>query len=137
MNIPENLPTRAISLWQPYGWLVANNHKGVENRPRNCLIRGHVLIHAAKHCVETEFRNIKFGVEARFPGLIVPDIKDMQFGGIIGVMTIYGCVTKTDSPWFTGPYGWLVKDCKPLPFRPCRGSQGFFHVDYYQLKEAV
>jgi hypothetical protein len=137
MNIPTNLPTRTISLWQPYAWLVANNHKPVENRPKRCHIRGQVLIHAGLHFNPDEWTRIADDIYALDPKIPLPNESRVDRGGIVGVMTIHGCVEKMDSPWFTGRFGWLVKDCQPLPFRPCKGSQGFFNVNYYTLPEAT
>ena len=32
------------------------------------------------------------------------------------------------SPWFVGPYGFVLTDAKPLPFVPLTGQLGFFAV---------
>jgi hypothetical protein len=47
-------------------------------------------------------------------------------GGIVGIAEIVGCVTKYDSEWFFGPYGFVLANARPLPFMPCRGMLGFF-----------
>ena len=49
-------------------------------------------------------------------------------GGIVGAVTIVDCVTESDSPWFTGPYGWCLADPTPLPFIPYKGTLRFFDV---------
>src|SRR5690349_2172633 len=42
---------KAISLSQPWAWLILNEEKRVENRKRNLgNYRGPVLLHAAKRC---------------------------------------------------------------------------------------
>jgi hypothetical protein len=47
----------------------------------------------------------------------------------VGEVSIVGCVTESDSPWFHGPYGFLLADPiaykKPIPFK---GRLGFFNV---------
>ena len=58
-----------------------------------------------------------------------PDIErptDFEQGGIVGEAEIVGCVTASPSRWFQGTYGFLIRNARPLPFRPCRGMLGFF-----------
>jgi hypothetical protein len=49
-------------------------------------------------------------------------------GGIVGQAELVGCVTESSSRWFCGPYGFVIRDARPLPFKPCRGALGFFKV---------
>ncbi len=48
-------------------------------------------------------------------------------GVIIGEVDIIDCVDKHDSPWFTGPYGFVLANpvlyAEPIP---CKGRLGFF-----------
>ena len=53
-------------------------------------------------------------------------LDDLPRGGIVGEAEIVDCVTQSDSPWFEGPYGFVLRNAHPLPFRPCRGRLGFF-----------
>lgn len=43
---------------------------------------------------------------------------------------IVNCVGNWNSPWFSGPFGFVLRYAKPLPFHPCPGRLGFFEVDY-------
>lgn len=45
-----------------------------------------------------------------------------------GEAELVDCVTHHGSEWFTGPYGFVLDNAKPLPFTPCRGALGFFRV---------
>lgn len=36
------------------------------------------------------------------------------------------CVTRSDSPWFFGRYGFVLADVRPVPFFPVKGALGFF-----------
>ena len=54
-------------------------------------------------------------------------------GGIIGSVNLADCVYQSDSPWFQGPYGFVLSDPKPLPFIPFKGQLGFFDVPGVQL----
>jgi len=49
-------------------------------------------------------------------------------GGIVGSVEIVDCVTVSDSPWFDGRYGFVLRNPEPLPFRPMRGALGFFRA---------
>ena len=40
-------------------------------------------------------------------------------GAIVGIVTFSKCVTRSDSPLFTGPYGWVIGEAeavKPAPY---------------------
>lgn len=123
---------RALSVQQPWAWLIVNGYKPVENRSWPTPVRGRVLIHAGKKYDEDG----EFWVRGEFPNIPLPDPKDLDFGGVVGEVTITGCVTDYDSDFFFGPYGFTLADAKPLPFVPMRGQLGFFAVDYPTPTEA-
>mgnify|MGYP001570325220 CR=1 FL=1 len=55
------------------------------------------------------------------------------FGCLIGEVTITGQVTRSDNPWFFGPYGFTLAE--PVRYDkaiPCRGSLGFFEPNITQ-----
>jgi hypothetical protein len=47
-------------------------------------------------------------------------------GGIIGSVEIVDIVTESESPWFEGPFGLVLRDPRPCLFIPARGALGFF-----------
>ena len=51
------------------------------------------------------------------------------FGSLLGIVSIADCVTESDSKWFFGPYGFVLRDAKWLknPI-PRRGQLGIFDV---------
>jgi hypothetical protein len=54
-------------------------------------------------------------------------------GGIIGSVNLVDCVRRdeTDSPWFQGAYGFVLRDPKAFSaedFVPYKGQLGFFDV---------
>ena len=63
------------------------------------------------------------------PEVASPSREDLQFGGIIGEAELIDCARGHVSPWFTGKYGFVLRNATPLPFRPLRGSLGFFVVE--------
>jgi hypothetical protein len=38
-------------------------------------------------------------------------------------------MTEHPSPWFTGPFGFVLQDARVLPLKPLSGSLCFFAVD--------
>ncbi len=67
----------------------------------------------------------------RFSTIELPPMKSLERGGLVGVATITGCVTRSNSPWFVGPFGFTLKGARALPFYPWRGQLGFFDVEVY------
>jgi len=113
-------PSFAISIKQPWAWLIIAGHKDIENRGWETRYRGPVLIHAGK---KMDF-DPKVGWDWDWPDISPPDRFDV--GGIVGQAEIVDCVTESSSPWFFGRYGFVLRNARPLPFRPCRGQLGFF-----------
>lgn len=50
---------RALSLWQPWAWLVANGWKPIENRPWNCHFRERILIHAGRRYSFEQYHEVR------------------------------------------------------------------------------
>lgn len=127
------LTMKALSIRQPWAWLICHGGKDVENRTWQTYYRGWVLIHAGKVMSRAEYDEAmdwvvtNKGIPLGFPP---PSSKVFGRGGIVGVMRIVGCVQRSRSPWFVGPWGFEIADARPLPFWPCRGALGFFDVDY-------
>lgn len=126
----------ALSIRQPWAWLIIHGGKDIENRSWPTRVRGRVLVHAAKTCALDDYVSAGVLVGA-LPGVpLLPRAVDLERGGIIGSVEIVDCVTASASPWFCGPYGFALRDARPLSFRPCRGRLGFFEVpDYACLLE--
>lgn len=118
---------KALSIRQPWAWLIVNGHKDVENRSWQTKFRGPVLIHASKTMTDDDYTNA--WVHAQDNNVCLPEAKDLERGGIVGQAIIVDCVTQSDSPWFFGPKGLIMEDANPLPFKPCKGMLGFFQVE--------
>ncbi|KFC64012.1 hypothetical protein FG93_05522 [Bosea sp. LC85] len=122
---------KALSIMQPWAWLIVNGHKAIENRNWRCHYRGPVLIHAGKK-VDTWARADLW--RGRHPvtgapiALDLPDAFDR--GGIVGEAEIVDCVERSDDPWFVGRFGIVLRNARPLPFRPCKGALGFFEPKF-------
>ena len=140
-------PVRALSLWQPWASWVADGRKLVENRswpPPSDLVCGLMLVHATRK-VDPDANGVceRFGMPLTYGPL----------GAVLGVVRVMGAVRTeglllvpavrgawridraappshphvsevTESRWFFGPWGWLLKDATPLARPvPARGAQ--------------
>ena len=114
---------RALSLRQPWAWLVVNGYKDIENRSWRTNHRGALLIHASKNRSLTTPQNLS-SIEKNY-GVKLP--KKFDFGGIVGIVDVIGCLKHHPSRWkFDGSWGWVLRNPKRLSFRKCKGAVGFF-----------
>jgi len=122
----------ALSILQPWAWLIVQGHKDIENRSWPTHRRGEILIHAGKRWGREQRDDLKY-VGEEFPSIELPEVFDL--GGVVGTATIVGCVTESDSPWFNGPYGFKLAQQRPTRrFYPWRGQLGFFDISAHELK---
>lgn len=130
----DDLPDRALSIRQPWAFLIVNRWKPIENRSRRTHYRGPVAIHASltgeddvwldlvagRHPVTGDKLSfsIDTGHKLRPAG--------SEYGGIVGVADIVDCVEESNGDWFVGPYGYVLANQRRVPFIPCKGALGFF-----------
>lgn len=112
-----------LSIRQPWAWLIVHGHKDIENRTRPTRQRARILVHAGQ---QWDIPPEQWA--ETWPGIDLPATEDMPRGGIVGAVDIVDCVTASDSDWFCGPYGYVLANPEPLPFRAARGQLGFFRV---------
>lgn len=114
----------ALTLIQPWGTLIVEHGKDVENRSWPCpprVIGQPLLIHAGKKIDPAGFRL------AEELDIYLPD--ELPAGGIIGQVDVIGCIRNVASPWAQpGQWHWQLANPRPLPFQPLRGQMGLFHV---------
>lgn len=116
---------KALSIRQPWAFLVVHGPKDIENRNWQTRFRGRFLIHAAKGMTRDEYTYTERWCMDEF-GLLLPRPEALQRGGIIGAADVVDCVNQSSSRWFSGPFGLQLSNVVPLPFRPFKGSLGFF-----------
>ena len=119
---------KCISLHQPWAWAIISAGKDIENRTMNWRHRGEFLVHAARIRVNNhEWEEFQNYFDQKF-SVTLPEIDQINFGGIVGKAKIIDCVTESKSPWFeTGKKGWVLKDQASIKFIPVPGQQGIFH----------
>jgi hypothetical protein len=116
----------ALSVRQPWAWLLVNGYKDVENRNWQTNFRGKCIIHASKTFDHLGYRWVKNNFGKKIKDFPAQDQFDR--GGIIGWVEISDCVTEYDSPWFFGKFGFVVEDSGTLPFEELPGQLRFFEV---------
>lgn len=139
------LPTHALSVQQPWAWLIVNGHKDIENRTWKAERRGPILIHAGKTVDGEAHQDLLAGLhpvtgepvseELRlaYTHAIIAAATDRasaMLGGIVGVATITGRYNEHSSPWFVGRFGYTLANARPLPFMPMVGKLSFFLAEY-------
>lgn len=121
---------KIISVRAPWWWWIVYGGKDIENRTWPTAYRGPVLIHAStwwnlrgfneawEDARDMERLTGKPMVDS---GIWSPDKVRSLGGHIVGQANIVDCVRETSSPWFVGPFGFVLADAKPLatpiPFR--------------------
>lgn len=131
---------KALSLRQPWAWMVVAGGKNIENRRWNTRFRGPFLIHAAKGMTRDEYDGAVAFARDVNPFLAVPPFGDLERGGIVGrarlVDVIEPCTTEPSlfwrpctHPWhMPAQYGFVLADVERVDFRPMRGELGLFEV---------
>ena len=123
---------KAISIRQPWAWLIVNGYKDIENRTWNTKYRGPVLIHASKGMTRHQYLLVNAICESMPSShrITLPPFEQLERGGIVGYAYITGTTSDSYSPWFFGPVGFQLTGAKPLPFLPMKGRLGFFETGY-------
>ena len=141
---------RALSLTQPWPWIIFNLGKDVENRVWTTKHRGPFLIHASKGYSKAKWM-AAYDWIAQHVGTdtanMLPewDEDDVLFrGGIVGVASIHDVIGPCEG-WMgnDGPcrrrwhmheqHGFLLRNVRPLPFLAVPGRQRWFDVDHPAL----
>jgi hypothetical protein len=126
----------ALSIRQPWAWMIIHGGKDIENRNWSTRVRGRILVHAAKGMTRLEWAeawSFAHGSGAS-PKAVEAGItfENIERGGIVGSVEIVDCIE--DSPaarrsrWFMGRCGFVLRDPQPGPFVPWRGALQFFDV---------
>lgn len=113
---------KALSVHQPWAWLIVNGYKDIENRTRKTNYRGPLLIHASK-TVDNDAVRMLLDTGVQLPS------RAGAVGGVVGIVELVDCVKEHDSEWFGGPWGWVLQKPLQLEIVPMRGQLGLFEVN--------
>lgn len=110
---------KAISIQQPWAWAILHAGKDVENRSWSTTYRGEVAVHATR--MQTDYK-LPAGVAA-------PAEEDLVLRAVVGIVEIVDIVVQSSSRWFSGPFGFLLRNPRPLP-KPvrCPGNQRIWEM---------
>ena len=144
---------KALTLRQPWAWMVVYGGKTIENRRWNTRFRGPFLIHAGKGMTREEYEDARYmfeeivGSSSDLANLLPAHDKIERRGGIMGIAELVDVVAPTvgvpDSfihPWhMPEQFGFILSRIAPLPFTPYKGELGFFECasDSAELWAAV
>jgi len=147
---------KALSIKQPWAWLICAGMpltekvdlgkgmltvklsgkvviKDIENRswsiPSWFKLPQRIYVHAPK---KRDEEAMKWLFNKGFAGMMVLALYTVGVptGAIIGEVDIVDCVTASDSPWFVGPYGFVLANPELYDkLMPCKGKLGFFEPD--------
>lgn len=124
---------KAISVRQPWAWLLIHGGKDIENRDWRYLptYRGPIAIHAAKGMTKGEYNGCEeflmaLGISNATLPLPLPEFDELARGAIIGTMEMRGAVRNSQSPWFQGPIGLVLESPKPCDPIPVSGALGLW-----------
>ena len=131
-----SLKIKALSVRQPWAWLIVNKHKSVENRSRFIAHYGELLIHASQTMTKADYEACVLFLcsdeQLRHLVDVLPKPDELERGGIVGSVTVIGIGNNIGdictNPWYTGDVGYFLNDAKVLPFKPYKGRLGFFEV---------
>ena len=134
INAPR--PTRpmlpALSIRQPWAWLIVHGFKDIENREWQTAFRGRFLVHAGQTFTRPQFAEVVDWLQELNlcpPTLPTFDELKAQTGGIVGQADIVDCVASSASRWhMPDQHGFVLANPSPLPFRLWKGRLGFFNV---------
>lgn len=122
-----NFPRMALSIRQPWAHHILHDGKDVENRNWHTDYLGWVLIHTGTAWADGKPDE--------------PHLQALPRGGIVGAVRIVDCVSDSNSRWFYGKWGFVLRDPIALPFVRCHGRLSFFQpemtdYDWSILKQA-
>lgn len=142
-DIPRGM-MKALSLKQPYAWLIANGYLLVDDRTWGTNYRGKILIHASKGIYEQYYDYLLDQTD-----IPLPSKDQLGYGGVVGVAQLILCARPHETPptmtreqhrHFSGVprdgFGFLFEHAKPLSLMACPGKLGIFEINMDELISA-
>lgn len=122
---------KALTIKATWAWAIMNAGKDIENRDWRTKFRGRIAIHSSLGLTKREYQSHMFDIygilKAPYPDIVKYD--DITRGAIIGTVEIVDCVDTSDSKWFSGKYGFVLRNPvkleKPIP---CKGRLSFWDL---------
>jgi len=124
---PSLAKLSALSVRQPWAWLIVSGFKDIENRSWRINCPRTLLIHAGLN--HTDFNDENVDRIERQHSIHISD--KMRVGEVIGVVDVVDCVKRHPSKWFDpGGFGWVLANPRRLKPRSCKGAVGLFRPGF-------
>lgn len=123
---------KTLSIRQPWAWLIIHGGKDIENRTWHTKFRGRFLVHASKGMTRGEYDEaleLVNDIGSMELYLRFPLFEALPRGGIIGSVELVDSVDHSESPWYMGDKGFVLRDPQPMEFIPLKGRLQFFEFD--------
>src|SRR5882757_8824045 len=122
---------QALSVRQPWAHAILSGGKTVENRSWPTQLRGTIALHAGRSMEPEDVAAFFEFIEERALNgswLQRGEVDNLPRGAVVGLVDIVDCVRNSPSPWFEGPYGFVLANPRAIPPISCRGAQKFFDL---------
>lgn len=137
-------PLYALSVRQPWAWLIVHGFKDFENRdwspnyaPRQFVKNQapfRCLIHAAKGMTHADYEACQIVVDAEnadrelqdLAPIVLPPFTELPRGGIVGTVDVVSWHDEPPEAPFAFGSGLSLAHPELLPFTKCKGALGFF-----------
>jgi hypothetical protein len=106
---------KIIAIRQPWAHLIVTGIKPVENRSWMVNYRGPLAILASRRRAEQSIEEIERRYRIRIP-------RDLPVGGIVGLVDLVDIVDAHPSRFFSGPFGFVLENARPVPLIPMSGQ---------------
>lgn len=124
---------KALSLKQPWAYVIVHGHKDIENRKWPTDYRGPLVIHASKGWSQDGYDYLCGPRD-----LWIPRREDYVFGALIGIVDLVDCVDRHESEWFWGDWGFVLRNARGFKKSvPWRGQLGLFDVPDRVIQRAL
>lgn len=120
---------KALTVRQPWAWAIFNAGKDVENRSWYTRFRGTVAVHAAQTLTRIQYNSACKYIQTIHGGWEIPPYEQLERGAVIGLVEIEDYVEHSESVWFEGNYGLVLRGPQLLhePI-PCKGGRKLWNV---------
>lgn len=139
---------RALSIRQPWAWLIVNGYKDIENRDwrigrkpgfggayrdRELDFPARIYVHTGKSMDVGSWEEYIRHRLTKAQWKLFRELEEFPLGAIVGEIDIVACIEAADypcSPWFMGKYGFVLYN--PVAYKqpiPYPGRLGFFNVE--------
>ena len=118
----DPMKPKCLTVRQPWADLIAKGIKTIENRTWQTHHRGELYIHAG-----SKLHAMPISAIEKTHGLDI-DRDSLVFGAIIARVNLVDIVSKSSSPYFTGPFGWVFQDIEAIQPIHCLGTMRLFNL---------